>query len=89
MESFDGPDNTTSFKVEQGPVLLGIEGSAVDMRNGPYRAVRVFRHECGTKSVNAGVAVRMRGAGAVGYGVPLRKYQPLKVQRSRLESGVR
>ena len=48
-----------------------IEGSAGDIRNGSYRAVRLFLSERGTKTVDTGVAVYMEGAGAVGYGGPI------------------
>ena len=64
--------------------LFEIEGSAADISNGPYRAVRLFLFECGravrlflfecgTKTINTGVAVHAEGAGAVGYGVPVRE----------------
>ena len=52
---------------------LGIERSAADTSNGPYRAVRLFLVGRGTKPVDAGVAVHVEGAGAVGYGVPVRE----------------
>ena len=54
---------------------LGIEGSAADISNGPYRAVRLFLFERGTKTVDAGVTVHVEGAGAVGYSVPVREDQ--------------
>ena len=34
-KAFDGPDNAASFQVERSLVILGIEGSAADMRVGP------------------------------------------------------
>ena len=32
----DGLDDAASFRVEPGPVPLGIEGSAVDVNEGPH-----------------------------------------------------
>ena len=54
---------------------LRIEGSDADISNGSHRAVRFFLFERGTKTVDAGVAVHVEGAGAVGYGVPVREDQ--------------
>ena len=48
---------------------LGIEGSAADGTNGPHRGVRLFLFECGSKTVDEGVAVHLEEAGAVSYGV--------------------
>ena len=71
-ESFDGPDNAAILQAQRDPVPLEIEGSAADISNGPYRAVRLFLLERGTKAV---VAVHVEGAGAVDYGAPVRKDQ--------------
>ena len=54
---------------------LGIERSAACISNGPYRAVQLFSFERGTKTVDAGVTVHVKGAGAVGYSVPVREDQ--------------
>ena len=74
-ESSDGLDNAASFRVQRGLVPLGIEGRAPDTSNESYRAVRLFLFKRGPKTVGAGVAVHVEGAGAVGYGVPAREDQ--------------
>ena len=38
--AFDGPDNATSFQVEQSPVSLEIDGCAADIRNGQWAVLR-------------------------------------------------
>ena len=50
---------------------LGIVGSAADISNGPYRAVRLFLFERSSKTVDAGVTVYVEGTGAVGDSVPV------------------
>ena len=74
-ESLDGPGNAASFQVQRGLVPLGIEGSAADISHGPYPGVRLLLFEHGTKTVDAGVAEHVEGAGAVGYGVPVMEDQ--------------
>ena len=72
---FDGPNNAATFQVEWSPVPLEIEGNAADVIDGPHGAVRLLLFKRSTKTVDARVAVRVEGAGAVGHGVPVRKDQ--------------
>ena len=42
---------------------LGIEDSAADIRNGPYKAARLVLFKRGTKTFDADVAVHVKGRG--------------------------
>ena len=71
-ETFDGPDNATGFEVVGCPASFIVEGDAADENDSADRAVRLFLHESGAKTVYAGVAVKAERAGVVGDGVPVR-----------------
>ena len=49
-----------------------VERSSADVRNGFYGPVRLLLFESGSEPVDAGVAVNMKRACAVGDGIPIR-----------------
>ena len=50
-----------------------VERSLTDVRDGFYGAVRLLLFESGSEPVDAGIAVHVKGACAVGDGVPFRE----------------
>ena len=72
-ESLDSPDKAASFQVRLDPVPLRIEISAADISNGPYRAIQLFLFNRGTRTVDAGVTLHAKGAGAFTYSAPVRQ----------------
>ena len=50
-----------------------VERSSADVRDGFYGAVRLLLFESGSEPVDAGIAVHVKRACAVGDGVPIRE----------------
>lgn len=57
-KTFYGPDDGTSFKLEDGQVVLIFKASAAGVSNGVDGAIRLFLFKGGTKTATAGIVTR-------------------------------
>ena len=53
-------------------MIFRVERSSADVRDGFYGAVRLLLFESGSEPVNAGIAVHVKLACAVGDGAPIK-----------------
>ena len=70
-EAFEGPDDAASLQRKRKPMPFRVERSSSDLGDGFYGAVRLHLFESGAEPVDAGVALHVKQAYAVGGGVPI------------------
>ena len=70
-ETFDGPNDASTFTVEGGPGTFVVEGGAADENDGAGGPVRLLLLELGAEAIAAGVTVLTEGSGIVGNGIPV------------------
>ena len=69
-ETFDGPNDAPSFKVEGGAGAFVVEDGAVDEGDVADGAVRLLFLERGADAIAAGVTVQAEGTQIVGNDIP-------------------
>ena len=72
-EALESPDDAASLQIERSSMPFPVKRSSADVRDGFYGAVRLLLFESGSEPVDAGVAVHVKRACAVGDGVPTRE----------------
>ena len=72
-EALESPGDAASLQIERIPMPFRVQRSSADVRDGFYGAVRLLLFESGSEPIDAGIAVHVKRAYAVGDGVPIRE----------------